>query len=190
MNYITTFSKISLISISAIFFSLTGNTAYAKGVYQKSDDFISEAFNQQTPEPQIIWIKDELRTQVEEILQHKYKSKRTRYWQNKNRSAWILEEIGKKKPITVGIIIDNNAISQLKVLAFRETRGWEVRYPFFTKQFKQLTLLDNNSLSQSIDGISGATLSVRALDKLARIALLLNKQTQQATKSVTMSAQP
>ena len=149
--------------------------SYAKGTYQQPEEFISDAFKSLVPEPNIIWIKDELRQQIESILQHKYKTKRTRYWSKNNRSVWILEEIGKKKPITVGIIIDEHKISLLKVLIFRETRGWEVRYPFFSKQFNQLSLTNNNELSKNIDGISGATLSVRALTKLARIALLLNK---------------
>jgi len=151
--------------------------AQAKGTYQQPEEFVSEAFSQKTPEPDIIWIKDELRQTIESILQHKYKSKRIRYWKQKQRSVWVLEEVGKKKPITVGIIIDNDKISQLKVLVFRETRGWEVRYPFFTKQFNQLFLVNKNELSDSVDGVSGATLSVRALTKLARIALLLNQHT-------------
>ena len=150
--------------------------AYAKGVYQQPVEFIDDAFKSQVPEPDIIWIKGEIRQQIEKILQHNYQAKRIRYWKKQQRSVWILEEIGKKKPITVGIIIDNNKIEQLKVLIFRETRGWEVRYPFFSKQFNQLTLGNNNQLSETIDGISGATLSVRALTKLARIALLLNHQ--------------
>lgn len=152
-------------------------SSYAKGTYQQPEEFIAQAFDGTAPEPELIWIKGELRSQVEAILQHKYKTKRVRYWKQKQRSVWVLEEIGKKKPITVGIVIDDNKISQLKVLVFRETRGWEVRYPFFTEQFKQLFLIDNNSLNKNIDGISGATLSVRALRKLARIALLLNQET-------------
>ncbi len=147
----------------------------AKGTYQEPDEFIKNAFNQQPPEPAIIWIKGELREQVETILQHGYNAKRTRYWKQNNRSVWILEEIGKKKPITVGIVIDENRISELKVLVFRETRGWEVRYPFFTQQFDQSSLTAERELSNTIDGVSGATLSVRALTKLARIALLLNQ---------------
>lgn len=163
-------------------FSMVSTSSLAKGTYQQPDEFISEAFKQQVPTPRVIWVKDELRDQIETILQHKYKSKRTRYWKKGNRSAWILDEIGKKKPITVGIIIDDNKINQLKVLVFRETRGWEIRYPFFTKQFEQLTLQNDNYLSHVIDGISGATLSVRALDKLARIALLLNKNIPQENR--------
>ena len=154
---------------------ITAN-AHAKGTYQQPEEFISNAFSQQMPEPDIIWIKGELRQKIEKILQHKYKAKRIRYWKKLQRSVWVLEEVGKKKPITVGIVIDDNKISQLKVLIFRETRGWEVRYPFFSKQFNQLSITDTDELNGTIDGISGATLSVRALTKLARIALLLNQQ--------------
>jgi len=167
------YSFIYFILISTLLFT---ENIHAKGTYQQPDDFINNAFSQQPPEPDIIWIKDELRVAIENILQHKYKAKRIRYWQKKQRSVWILDELGKKKPITTGIIIDKNKISQLKVLIFRETRGWEVRYPFFSKQFNQLYLVNKNDLSETIDGISGATLSVRALTKLARISLLLNQQ--------------
>lgn len=170
---------LNFLLISTLLFT---SNSHAKGTYQSPEDFINNAFNQQVPEPDIIWIKDKLRQEIESILQHKYKAKRIRYWKRQQRSVWILEETGKKKPITVGIIIDSNKISQLKVLIFRETRGWEVRYPFFSKQFNQLSLTNDNKLSKMIDGISGATLSVRALTKLARIALLLN-QTKLVTES-------
>ncbi len=152
--------------------------AMAKGTYMKPEAFVAKAFDT-VPEPSVIWIRDELRNQVESILQHKYSGKRVRYWQQGERSVWILEEIGKKKPITVGIIVDNQKITELKVLVFRETRGWEVRYPFFTKQFEQLFLNEEQQLSGHVDGVSGATLSVRALKKLARISLLLDKTSNQ-----------
>jgi len=153
------------------------STAYAKGTYQPPDEFVKQSFDAQPPDASIIWIKGELREQIESILQHSFNSKRVRYWQRGERSVWVLDEIGKKKPITVGIVIDADKISQLKVLVFRETRGWEVRYPFFSEQFNNATLTGQQQLNQTIDGISGATLSVRALKKLARIALLLNRTT-------------
>jgi Na+-translocating ferredoxin:NAD+ oxidoreductase RnfG subunit len=65
------------------------------------------------------------------------------------------------------------------VLVFRESRGWEVRHDFFTDQFKLAKLKDENQLDKHIDNISGATLSVRAVRKLAQIALLLDKSIQQ-----------
>ncbi|MBL4653741.1 MAG: FMN-binding protein [Flavobacteriales bacterium] len=117
-----------------------------------------------------------------EILNHDYVGLRARYWQGEGEQAfktvWILNEIGKEKNITVGIAINKQRIEEIKVLVFRESRGWEVKHDFFTRQFKQLFLGDENRLSKTIDSITGATLSVRAVEKLARIALLLDKEIQ------------
>lgn len=167
--------RIVFISILSLWLNFSYTYSYAKGTYQTTAEFIQNSFESQAPQPQILWLDDGLRKQVEEILAHKYSGRRIRYWKKDQRSVWVLDEIGKKKPITTGIVIDSNRISQIKVLVFRETRGWEVRYPFFTKQFTDSQLTNDNTLDRNIDGISGATLSVRAMTKLARIALLLNK---------------
>jgi hypothetical protein len=107
-------------------------------------------------------------------MSHTYKRLRIRYWQKNNETVWVLNEIGKEKPITIGVHIKDTQIAQLKVLAFRETRGDEVRHDFFTDQFDRVALTKENKLNQSIDGITGATMSVRALTKVARLALWLN----------------
>lgn len=159
------------------------NASFAKGTYQTPSDFVQQSFHSQSPKPQVIWLDDNIRQQVEEILAHKYSARRIRYWKKNSRSVWILDEIGKKKPITTGIVIDDNKISQIKVLVFRETRGWEVKFPFFTQQFINARLNGDKKLDRDIDGISGATLSVRALTKLARVALLLNQTINHDTKS-------
>ena len=142
----------------------------AAEVYQKPEVFLQQAFEQQVPDPEMLWITGELRDKSEQILQHRPGSLRTRFWQKGQRTAWILEEIGKEKPITVGIVINDNHIETVRVLAFRESRGWEVKYPFFTNQFKQARLKEDLQLDKPIDGITGATLSVRALTKLSRLA--------------------
>lgn len=145
-------------------------------VYQEPKAFLQQAFNNQVPEPAILWISGEVRNTAEQILQHTPDSLRTRYWQRGQRTAWILEEIGKEQPITVGIVINENRIETVKVLVFRESRGWEVKYPFFTDQFRQAELESGTQLSKPIDGITGATLSVRALKKLSRLALYFHQQ--------------
>ena len=89
-----------------------------------------------------------------------------------------MDEIGKEKLITAGFVINNGQIEQVKILIFRESRGWEVRHDFFIDQFKQAKLKDNHQLDKNIDNISGATLSVRAVRKLAQIALLLDHHLQ------------
>lgn len=155
----------------------------AKGIYQKPNDFISEAFNRQPPKPSVIWLKGSLREQIGDILQHKLKVLRLRYWYQGDRSAWVINEIGKEKNITIGVIVKNGKLEKVKTLIFRESRGWEISEDFFTQQFIGGELSPNLQLNQSIDSITGATLSVRAVEKASRIALLLhNKISSRKTK--------
>ena len=91
------------------------------------------------------------------------------------RTAWILEEIGKERPITIGVVVDGDAIADIRILAYREPRGDEVRHPFFLEQFSGLQLEDDKRLTGRIDGISGATLSVRAVTNVSRYVLYLNE---------------
>ena len=143
--------------------------------YQSNADFLSQTFNNNVPKPRLLWMSGRLKIKSERILQHKIGFLRTRYWRNKTQSVWILNEIGKTKAITIAVVIKDEKIAQLNVLEFRESRGWEVKHDFFTKQFKQKHLTEDLQLSEPIDGISGATLSVRALTKVAQLALLFNQ---------------
>jgi len=168
--------------ITLLLFSLIFSAAtVAGGVYQQPDDFINEVFDNKPPKTEVLWLDKDLKKQIVEILDHKYKGLRVRYWRKQKRSVWIMDEIGKEKLITTGIVINNAQIEQVKVLVFRESRGWEVRHGFFTDQFEQAALKENNQLDKTIDNISGATLSVRAVRKLAQIALLLDQHIQDKT---------
>jgi len=144
-------------------------------IYLAPEAFISEAFEKGAPKPKALWITSSIKPGVQNILGHPYPAARVRYWREGNRSAWILEEIGKVKPITAGFIVEEGAITRLKVLIYRESHGWEVKYPFFTDQFKDAELTKKHRLSKKIDGISGATLSVNALEKLSRLALYFHE---------------
>ncbi len=147
----------------------------ATGIYQEPADFIAEAFNSVTPEPKMLWITADLKPAINAIMGHDLSAMRVRYWSTEGRSAWILEEIGKDKPITVGLVVAGGRLERVKVLAFRESRGWEVRNDFFTRQFIGAGLTESRDLDRHIDGITGATLSVRALTKLARLAIFLDR---------------
>jgi len=150
-------------------------TSLAKGTYLEPEKFLQQVFNGTPPEPKKLWIKKDLKKEIKGIMGHDLKMLRLRYWDDGVKRAWILEEIGRDKPITVGLVTADGKILDVKVLIFRESRGWEVRYPFFTDQFKDATLVTGNNLDRKIDGISGATLSVNALTKLGRLALFLHK---------------
>lgn len=148
----------------------------AKGVYLAPRDFLQEVFDDRPPPTQTLWITKEIGQGAEEILGHPLRVMRVHYWAQGKRSVWILEEIGKEQPITVGIVIKAGRVAQMRVLIYRESRGDEVRQPFFLDQFKGATLQDGEELDRTIDGVSGATLSTRALTKLARLALFLDRQ--------------
>lgn len=160
--------------VGFVFVFLSG--AYADEIYQTPASFLNEVFENNVPAVKKIWLTGEVKEQVTKILRHPPKTLRTRYWYNKTRYAWILSEVGKERDITVGVVIKHNRIEKIKVLIFRESRGSEVRHGYFTRQFKSVQLSENLELNKDIDGITGATLSVRALKKIATLALYLNKK--------------
>lgn len=164
--------------LTLLLFAACMGNASARGIYQNPADFLSDVFAGKVPKPAMIWLTGDTRNVATQILQHPPSRLRVRYWARAARSAWVLEEVGKERPVTIGIVINKGRIERLRVLIFRESRGDEVRHDFFTRQFNQATLKPNRQLSSSIDGISGATLSVRALHKLARLALYLDQQRQ------------
>lgn len=150
------------------------STVSARGVYLEPVTFINNVFSGQPPSPNKLTIKGELAQDIKSILEHRYKKIRLSYWQQQQRTVWILEEIGKERPITAGFVVENNKIQDFKVLVFRESRGWEIRNEFFTRQFSGATLVSNTRLDRRIDNITGATMSVNAMKKLSRMALYLH----------------
>ena len=151
--------------------------AAAEEVYMSTGQFVTAAFSGQ-PSPQVdrLWLTAATREHAERLLGHPFTTLRVRYWHSDARTAWVLEEIGKEKPITIGVVIEADRIVNVDILAFRESRGWEVRYPFFTDQFTGLRLTGDGGLNRPIDGITGATLSVRAVSRASALALYFHQQ--------------
>jgi len=154
-------------------------TLAAKGVYQTPKAFISASLGENS-QAKMLWLTKEDKMIIANILNHKYNRMRIRYWQLTNETVWVLDEIGKEKPITIGVHIKEKKINRFKVLTFRESRGDEVRHDFYSQQFLNASLKDNKQLNQHIDGITGATLSVRATTKVARLALWLDAKVTKA----------
>ena len=166
--------RLTLLLLLATGPALAGPDGVA-GRYFETDEYLRGVFQDELPAPQTLWVTGELRDGVERMLGHNFKSLRVRYWHDGAKSAWVLDEIGKELPITIGVTVSNDAIDNVRVLEFRESRGWEVRYPFFTDQFAEARLGPDERLDTRIDGITGATLSVSAVTRIARVALLLHE---------------
>lgn len=146
------------------------------GRYLTTTEYLQEAFAEEIPDARTLWLTGELREAVEKTIGHAFAVLRLRYWYDGTTSAWILDEIGKEKPITIGITVRDDEIVAVRILEFRESRGWEVRYPFFTDQFRHVRLKPDGRLDRKIDGITGATLSVAAVTRMARVALLFHDE--------------
>lgn len=149
--------------------------------YLTQEQFLQLAFADATPHAAQLWLDADTKKKTREILGHDYRALRVRYWQLADKTAWILDEIGKEQPITLGVVIKSSRIESLRVLAFRESRGWEIRHAFFTGQFAGSTLTPTLQLDKRIDGITGATLSVRAATNVSRLALYFHQHVNSAT---------
>jgi len=178
-RYATHRAQRSFIALCAFLLVLPGKL-WAGGVYEEPAAFLARAFGKDLPEPQLLWLSDTQQAAAADILGHRYASLRVRYWLSAGRGAWILEEIGKEEPITVGIVVGNeqghSKIESVQVLEFRESRGDEVRHMFFTKRFKGAGLTEQLRLDRHIDNITGASMSVRAMVKVANLALYFHEQ--------------
>ena len=149
----------------------------AEDIYQSVDAFLDAHFPQ-APEMGTLWLSDEQRAVLRERADDD-PGFRVRYWRQGARSAWVLNVIGRDHPITVGAVVGPAGVEDMTVLVYRESRGWEVRHDFFTRQFDGATL-QPRGLDKSIDNITGATLSVRAMKRAAIMALILHQQLEKS----------
>lgn len=156
-------------------------------IYMNQSEFLTLVSQRSSSKPlsnpkfksKAIWLKKEIQSHIKSILDHNYAKLRIRYKINPDHESpttvWFLDEIGKERPISFGISVKNDQIQLIRVLEFRESRGYEIHIPAFSKQFEQAGLNHDGNLNQNIDGITGATMSVSAMKKIARLAIYLHK---------------
>ena len=158
------------------------NAAFGMGIpqiqYMTQEQFVQQAFGAAKPQWKMLMLNAELKKTATDILQHPYRGSRVRYWVDQQRTAWVLDEIGKDLPITIGVVVNGDKIEQVKILVYREERGGEVHQDFFTRQFQSVGLNEEERLTRNIDGITGATLSVHAVTRTANLVLLLHRYVQ------------
>ncbi|MDQ8191654.1 FMN-binding protein [Roseibacillus persicicus] len=142
-------------------------------VYQKPSEFLHTVFGTNLPATQALTLTSSHQSRIKRLLGHPYRTSKVRYWSDGTKTAWILEEVGKTEPITTGFVTKGGSIQEVKVLIYRESHGYEVSSSNFCKQFRGATL-NNNQLTREVRNIAGATLSVRALGGLGRVALYLD----------------
>ncbi len=98
--------------------------------------------------------------------------------------AVISEEIGKFRPITFIVGIDTEmTVLGAGVLVYRESHGGQVRQSRFLRQYVGKRSVDPIRINRDIVNISGATLSVRALNFGVRKVLALTEHFYRPSQS-------
>ena len=83
--------------ITFIFLCLFSLSALAKGVYQKPSEFVAEAFAGAPPAPQLYNYNDKDLTAISSIQAKQVSAGRMRYWQQGDKTVWVLNRVGKTK---------------------------------------------------------------------------------------------
>lgn len=165
--------RLVFLSLSIVMSLAMSTVARAAG---EIEAFVARAFGT-PPAPAMLWFAPDLRAAVTAQAGWAPDGARMRYWREGPRTAWVLEHLGKEAPITFGVIVEDDAVVALDVLVYRESRGHEIRNGRWRAQFSGARAReDEKALDRSIDNITGATLSVRAATKVARLALALHRQ--------------
>ncbi len=114
------------------------------------------------------WLTDEQRKAIGELCLQKIEASRMNFYVGKRDGvpigyALIDHEIGKSFPITFMVVLNvDGTVRDVEIMVYREPRGWEVRFPSFMDQFTGKTA---DTDYRTINSITGATLSVRAMVK-------------------------
>ena len=128
---------------------LNSKNVFSEEVFLSKKDFLKIAFSDETPKRKGLRFKGEVKEIAQKIMGSNYKKIRMKYWRQDQKTAWILERIGKVELITAGFIVENCRISSVHVLVYRETHGWEVKYPSFRDQFVGVNMIADYKLDKS-----------------------------------------
>ena len=162
------------IKILILSFLILNSAVFASDERLLKDNFLKSSLGlSEVPMHSYIILKDDIEDGVEKILKDTYNLPVIKYWKSGNKVGFILEAIGKHEFITTGFMVEDNKISDAKVLVYRENYGYEIKYDMFINQIKGNSMKDSKKLVKRIANISGATLSVNSMRKLSKLSLYL-----------------
>ena len=149
-------------------------------VYFTEDEALAKVFDQADVLEAETWMPtDEERAAIESRLGAKLPEAGFPIWRGHEGDrdlgwALVLEEKGRFKPITFMVHVQpDRSIGYVLVMVYRESRGDGVKRQRFLKQFRGKDLQDKLRMNRDIIGLTGATLSSRALTHGVRKALVL-----------------
>jgi Na+-translocating ferredoxin:NAD+ oxidoreductase RnfG subunit len=127
----------------------------------------------------ILKLDKQMKKEVENQVKQKFYRNKLYYWtisQDDTSIAYAILDnvIGKSMPITFMVILNiDGDIIDANVIKYREAYGSEVGNKVWLQQFFNLNNNSNYKIGKDIDGISGATISVKSMSKgIQKISIL------------------
>lgn len=203
-----------VVSLLVLLTPLSIQAADAAAEQQAKTQFLQQVLGSTAPvAPKRLWLTPAMQQAFTQLIGEAYPSAMLRYWPDPKQSGryiFLLEAIGKEDWITAGFVVQSlpaaqagssasapikqvAQIEQAQVVIYREIRGGEIQSLGFLQQFRQLRSVNTEgkqTLSRSIDGITGATLSVHAMTKMAKMALFFAEQIDSIKPAVENHQQP
>ena len=120
---------------------------------------------------QIIELDKQMKKEVENQVKQKFYRDKLYYWTISQGDttvayAFLDNVVGKSMPITFMVILNiNGDIINANVIKYREAYGSEVSSTDWLEQFFTLNNKSGYKIGKDINGISGATISVKSMSK-------------------------
>lgn len=138
-----------------------------------SDSFVQGVLGELPAEEKIL-LRGEVLDAIRTVYGSRYPASSVSYWEKAGRRVWILKSRGKHGYVEAGFVTEAERLVRVRVLDSKEVRGKVIETERFLKQFVGSGLDETHQLDQRVDGVSGATVSVNALKKMALVALVLD----------------
>jgi hypothetical protein len=147
--------------------------------FQTPEAFLEETFNSSVPAPETLAVDAGVQASIRPIFGRAFPQPRLRYWRMGDSTVWIFDDIGKEGyvPTTAGFVVKDGAIDRARVLIYRESRGEQVGEPYFLRQLIGARA-SGSGLDRPVDNITGATYSVKMMERMARTAIQFDSLVQ------------
>ena len=119
----------------------------------------------------ILKLDKQMKKKVENTVKQKFYKDKLYYWtitegDSTKAYAFLDNVIGKSMPITFMVILNiDGEIENVNVIKYREAYGSEVGSKSWLQQFINFNNNSDYNIGKDIDGISGATISVKSISK-------------------------
>ena len=119
----------------------------------------------------IFQLDKQIKNKVENIVKQRFYKDKLYYWtitegDSTKAYAFLDNVIGKSMPITFMVILNiDGEIENVNVIKYREAYGSEVGSKSWLQQFINFNNNSDYNIGKDIDGISGATISVKSISK-------------------------